>query len=296
MKAVEGREYGPFRVRACQERVDDFVSATGDDPGRWGHVAPPGFAAALLFAAAPAFFSDPDVASQAGSVVHGDQLFRWFGPLPLEEDLEVTGRIERVRSRAGVWFVSFSVGVEGAAGSRLEASSTFLLSPGSALIGEAEGGGREPGPEEKGPDHRPDPIDLPAEGGKLPPLPKSASRADLIRYAAATRDWNPIHWDRAAARRAGLPGVVCHGLLMASWAAQGAARISRHPAPLEELRVRFRAPLGAGVPAWVLVTVRPGAEGPVPCDVAVEAEGEERVSGRALVRLRDDRSAPAGLD
>lgn len=286
MKELEGREYGPFGVRTCLERVADFVSATGDDPARWEYVAPPGFANALLFAAAPAFFSDPDVVSHASSVIHGDQEFRWFRPLPLERDLEVAGRVERVRSRGGVWFVSFSLRADDAEGERyLEASSTFLLS----AEGSSDGGGGEdrpePGPDEKGPDRPPNPVDPPPGGGELPALPKSASRADLVRYAAASRDWNPIHWDREAARGAGLRGVVCHGLLMAAWVVQGAARISRHPAPLEELRVRFRRPLRAAVPAEVRVTVHPEGEGPARCDLAVMAEGEERVSGRALVRI-----------
>ncbi|NIP92489.1 MAG: hypothetical protein GWO24_03050, partial [Akkermansiaceae bacterium] len=67
-------------------------------------------------------------------------------------------------------------------------------------------------------------ADLPETGSEIAPLLKSASRADLVRYAGITRDFNPIHWDHEAAVEAGLPGVIVHGLLMASWVTQAAGR------------------------------------------------------------------------
>lgn len=37
-------------------------------------------------------------------------------------------------------------------------------------------------------------------------------RADLARYADASGDHNPIHLDEAAAKAAGLPDVIAHGM------------------------------------------------------------------------------------
>ncbi|MBC7298360.1 MAG: MaoC family dehydratase N-terminal domain-containing protein [Demequina sp.] len=39
------------------------------------------------------------------------------------------------------------------------------------------------------------------------------SRDTLVRYAAASGDFNPIHYNDAFARQAGLPGVIAHGML-----------------------------------------------------------------------------------
>src|SRR5690625_6504634 len=39
------------------------------------------------------------------------------------------------------------------------------------------------------------------------------TRADLIRYAGASGDYNPIHWSEATAKAAELPGVIAHGML-----------------------------------------------------------------------------------
>ncbi|PRZ07105.1 acyl dehydratase [Isoptericola sp. CG 20/1183] len=37
-------------------------------------------------------------------------------------------------------------------------------------------------------------------------------RATLVRYAGASGDFNPIHWDEGFATEVGLPGVIAHGM------------------------------------------------------------------------------------
>ena len=39
------------------------------------------------------------------------------------------------------------------------------------------------------------------------------SRADLVRYAGASGDLNPIHWNEEFARSVDLPDVIAHGML-----------------------------------------------------------------------------------
>ena len=79
----------------------------------------------------------------------------------------------------------------------------------------------------------------------------SASRSELVRYAAATRDWNPIHWDHNSAVAAGLPGVVVHGLLQGSWALRHATLGTQGDRPLAAARIRFRSPLLPANPVTV---------------------------------------------
>jgi hypothetical protein len=52
-----------------------------------------------------------------------------------------------------------------------------------------------------------------AEGAELPPLSVPVSRTDVVRYAGASGDFNPIHWNDRVAESVGLPGVVAHGML-----------------------------------------------------------------------------------
>ena len=57
----------------------------------------------------------------------------------------------------------------------------------------------------------------PRVGETLPDLVVTLTRADVARYAAASGDHNPVHRDDAAARAAGLPGVVAHGMSRWGW-------------------------------------------------------------------------------
>lgn len=57
------------------------------------------------------------------------------------------------------------------------------------------------------------------------------SRADLVKYAGASGDFNPIHWNQDFARNVGLPNVIAHGMftmgaavgLVTEWAGDAGA-------------------------------------------------------------------------
>jgi acyl dehydratase len=49
------------------------------------------------------------------------------------------------------------------------------------------------------------------------------TRADLVRYAEASGDHNPIHQDEEVARSVGLPGVIAHGMYTMALAARAVA-------------------------------------------------------------------------
>jgi len=210
--------------------VAEFVAVTGDDPDRWIETAPPGWAAAALFAVAPLLLSDEAVARS--SVIHGEQRFSWHRPIEVEADLEVLGEVSRARERGGVWFLTFDLTVTDDGGDLLTGTSSFLAS-GTSAPARAASESPELGPHA-------------LEGGEL-----GASRADLIRYAAATRDWNPIHWHHRAAIDAGLPGIVVHGLLQSAWILRTVLADTTGDAPVASARFRYRAPLEVGRAAAV---------------------------------------------
>ena len=123
--------------------------------------------------------------------------------------------------------------------------------------------------------------------GPLPELAKSASRLDLVKYAAASGDYNPIHFDHDAACNAGLPGIVVHGLLMAAWATQSITSGAARPDPIAHAKLRFRNPLRPGTQAMVTGEVRDIAEdeGDAQVAVTVSAGEEQLVTGNCVVRL-----------
>ena len=57
----------------------------------------------------------------------------------------------------------------------------------------------------------------------LPSRTFTVTRADLVAYAAASGDHNPIHQDEAVATAVGLPGVIAHGMYTMALAARAVA-------------------------------------------------------------------------
>ena len=58
-------------------------------------------------------------------------------------------------------------------------------------------------------------------GDAIPPFVVSnLTRTDLVRYAGASGDFNPIHHDQTFAEAAGNPTVFAHGMLSAGFVAK----------------------------------------------------------------------------
>jgi acyl dehydratase len=276
---------GPVRHRIDPERLGSFVVATGDDPDRWVEAAPPGYAATLLFAVAADFLWDPRIQEHSRTLIHVDQLFEYRDVLPLDE-VEIVGTVARARERGGASFVTFEMTTTSSDGPLLESSSTFLMSPEPAGVPPPDE--EEAAAHDKEADDRPGRAATPDVDGLLPQLMKSVSRADLVRYAAATRDFNPIHWDHGAARAAGLPGIVAHGLLMHSWVSQAAASVGEGLNPIAKVKTRFRNPLRPATQATVDGAVRELSDDGDHADlwIAVNAEGRDVVTATATVRAQ----------
>jgi acyl dehydratase len=82
-----------------------------------------------------------------------------------------------------------------------------------------------------------------AEGDELPTLRVRLTRADLVRYAGASGDFNPIHWSERAARDAGLPDVIAHGMLTMALASRLVTTWAGDPGAVVDCTVRFTRPV-----------------------------------------------------
>ena len=129
-------------------------------------------------------------------------------------------------------------------------------------------------------------------GTELPPLELRFTRADLVRYAGASGDFNPIHWNERVATGVGLPGVIAHGMFTMALAGRAVTGWTGDPAALVEFQVRFGRPVvvpddDAGAELTVRGTVAALLdEGRVRVDLAVGSAGEKVLSlARAVVRL-----------
>lgn len=81
------------------------------------------------------------------------------------------------------------------------------------------------------------------EGAELPPLSARLTRTDLVRYAGATGDLNPIHWSDRVAEAVGLPGVVAHGMLTMALGGRLVTNWVGDPGAVLSYQVRFTRPV-----------------------------------------------------
>ncbi|MFW6205205.1 MAG: MaoC/PaaZ C-terminal domain-containing protein [Actinomycetota bacterium] len=128
-------------------------------------------------------------------------------------------------------------------------------------------------------------------GTALPERTYRIARSDLVRYAGASGDFNPIHWSDRIAKDAGLPSVIGHGMLTMALAGRLLTDWAGDPAAVVEYGVRFSRPVvvpddddGVTVTVSGVVTeVRD--DGLLGVDLTVRA-GEQKVltQARAVVR------------
>ncbi|HWD04217.1 MAG TPA: MaoC family dehydratase [Amycolatopsis sp.] len=129
-------------------------------------------------------------------------------------------------------------------------------------------------------------------GDELPPLEVRVTREQLVRYAGAALDFNPIHWNERFAKEVGLPDVIAHGMLTMALAGRVVSDWLGDPARLLDFSARFTRPVV--VPddaegALVQMTGKIGAiseDGVARVDLAVK-HGGKTVLGKpqALVRV-----------
>ncbi|RBM22786.1 dehydratase [Prauserella sp. PE36] len=80
-------------------------------------------------------------------------------------------------------------------------------------------------------------------GAELPGLSVHVTRDQLVRYAGASLDFNPIHWNERFAKEVGLPDVIAHGMLTMALGARMVTDWVGDPGRVVEYGVRFTRPV-----------------------------------------------------
>ena len=77
----------------------------------------------------------------------------------------------------------------------------------------------------------------------LAPRTFHLDRSDLVAYARASGDHNPIHQDEAVARSVGLPGVIAHGMYTLALAARYVEEALGETGRIAEVGAKFVKPV-----------------------------------------------------
>lgn len=135
-------------------------------------------------------------------------------------------------------------------------------------------------------------FDQVAVGDQLPAVSYPLRRADLVRYAGAGGDFNPIHWNGRFAREVGLPDVIAHGMLTMATAARLVTDWCGDPGAVVSYGVRFTKPVvvpddgtGATVEVSGVVADKDDQARTVRVDLTATCAGD-KVLGRAQAVVR----------
>jgi acyl dehydratase len=129
-------------------------------------------------------------------------------------------------------------------------------------------------------------------GTALPTQTFPIERLTLIRYAGASGDFNPIHWNERTAVEVGLPDVIAHGMLTMAMAVRVVTDWVGDPGAVLDYKVRFSKPVvvasDAPTPLQVSAVVRSMDEAAQTAEIQLTASvpGQTVLTkARVLVRL-----------
>ncbi|MFD5468378.1 MaoC family dehydratase [Kitasatospora sp. NPDC127059] len=129
-------------------------------------------------------------------------------------------------------------------------------------------------------------------GTELPAQSFPVTRATLVRYAGASGDFNPIHWNEKFALEVGLPDVIAHGMFTMAEAIRVVTDWVGDPSAVVEYGVRFTRPVPVpndGVGAVIEVSAKVAKkleDRKVQVDLLATSGGQKVLGmSRAVVRL-----------
>lgn len=129
-------------------------------------------------------------------------------------------------------------------------------------------------------------------GQALPAQSFSLTRADLVRYAGASGDFNVIHWNERVAKAVGLPDVIAHGMWTMGAAGTVVADWAGDAGRVVEYGTRFTKPVvvpvdGTHIEVTGVVKAVDEETGRVTVDLTTSADGQ-KVLGRCVAVVRLD--------
>jgi acyl dehydratase len=132
----------------------------------------------------------------------------------------------------------------------------------------------------------------PVVGLELPAQDFPVHRVDLVRYAGASGDFNPIHWNERTATSVGLPNVIAHGMFTMASAIRVVTDWTGDPGAVIEYSVRFTRPVVVPDPEGAVLHVSGRVravrgDGLVEVDLITTVDAQTVLAkARAVVRLK----------
>jgi acyl dehydratase len=134
-------------------------------------------------------------------------------------------------------------------------------------------------------------TEFPAVGDELPPLTKTPDREHLVKYAAGSGDFNPLHYDPDFPQALAIGGNIVHGRMKYAAMGQLVSDWLEHRGWIRRITAQYRGMDAAGAIFTCrgrVVDVRDEGGRPI-VEVEVWTENDQGVTtttGRAEIVLR----------
>lgn len=242
-RKVIGKTLAPHRHQVTKESVWAYALATNDPNPFYerGELAPPIYAVVPELSAMFAALKDEEVIGDLSRflrLLHGEHVMRFMLPLVPGETYETKASVHDVQDKGSGELLSLrldTVRVRDQALCTRTVAGLFMRHPAPAQPTADKGAEKakvaktEPGP-------------------VLFTVDEPVALDQSLRYADASGDHNPIHKDPAVALKAGLPGIILHGLCTMAFVQKAAVNqcAGGDPRRLAALRLRFAKPVLPG--------------------------------------------------
>ncbi len=124
-----------------------------------------------------------------------------------------------------------------------------------------------------------------------PGLSKKITQGQIISYAEVSKDFNPIHWDEAFAKKSQFGSPIAHGMLVLAFVSEMMTRVfGRSWLDSGKLKIRFKEPVfpGNSVEIFGRESHRLMSDGHTVVQYRVgcrNSDGHEAISGTAEVSI-----------
>lgn len=240
-----GRDFGTNSHLVTRDEIAGYASVIGGsgNPAYKSGVAPPSFPVVYELPVLEKIWSDPglhggeeEAKRNVLMLVHGEQRMTFHRPLEAGTEVSFSAHVDGIEDKGSGEILALRT--ESASESGLVCESHW------GLFIRGTGSGKKPAGAKPSAAGREKPVPPKSVFSSIVKVPEDITR----RYADASNDRNPIHLDDAVAKKAGLKGVVVHGLCTMSMVMQSFidGHLGGDPARLRRLAVRFSAPVYPG--------------------------------------------------
>ncbi|MGI8774014.1 MAG: MaoC/PaaZ C-terminal domain-containing protein [Actinomycetota bacterium] len=269
-----GKKYDETTYEVTANAIEKYARATNDENDSYlggdDVVAPPVFPIVPAGTAFVAPLFDPELQVNFLRLVHGSEEHIFHKPLRAGDKLRFAAEVESIEQKESGETLTLRSDL-------YNQDDELAVTVRGIMFIRGKGGGGNGKPADEEP-----------QGDVVYEETTKVDDDQTFRYAEASGDHNPIHTDENAAKMAGLPGIILHGMCSMAFAAKAAVnglaegdptrikrvfvRLSKPVLPGQELTTKFWAVSdGDGTKAYGFETYNPDG-------VAVIKAGEVEIA------------------